>query len=39
MSWDDDEMGLYKMVDINEIENELMIQELLNQPGELLFNL
>ena len=30
MSWDDDEMGLYKMVDINEIENELMIQELLN---------
>ena len=39
MSWDDDEMGLYKMVDINEIENELMIQELLNQLGELLFNL
>ncbi|KHN07175.1 hypothetical protein glysoja_038037 [Glycine soja] len=39
MPWDDDEMGLYKMVDINEIENELMIQELLNQPGELLFNL
>ncbi|KHN24391.1 F-box/kelch-repeat protein, partial [Glycine soja] len=39
MPWDDDEMGLYKMVDINEIENELMIQEMLNQPGELLFNL
>ena len=39
MSWDDDEMGLYKMIDINEIENELMIQEMLNQPGELLFNL
>ncbi|KAG5028448.1 hypothetical protein JHK87_011962 [Glycine soja] len=39
MSWDDDEMGLYKMVDINEIENELMIQELFNQLGELLFNL
>ncbi|KAG4390873.1 hypothetical protein AAZX31_05G068800 [Glycine max] len=39
MPWDNDEMGLYKMVDINEIENELMIQEMLNQPGELLFNL
>ncbi|RDY04466.1 hypothetical protein CR513_11817, partial [Mucuna pruriens] len=32
----DDEMGLNKMVD-NKIENELMIEELLNQPGELLF--
>ncbi|KAH1054628.1 hypothetical protein GYH30_023421 [Glycine max] len=39
MPWDDDEMGPYKMVEINEIENEMMIQELLNQPGELLFNL
>ncbi|TKY66119.1 hypothetical protein E2542_SST08985 [Spatholobus suberectus] len=35
MPWDD-EIGLYEMVD-NEIENELMIKELLSQPGELLF--
>ncbi|KAK7405412.1 hypothetical protein VNO78_06689 [Psophocarpus tetragonolobus] len=34
MVWDE-EVGMYKIVD-SEIENGLMVEELLNQPGELL---